>query len=279
MSTPSFLVPGSRPLVLGHRGDSACHPENTLLAFGQALRAGADGVELDVMRCASGEVVVVHDDDLARVANKASGSERWVRHSTLAELRRFDVGRGERVPTLAEVCEELGPHALINVELKSPESSNVRQYLQLLHDDGLAEAVAVVLRQAGRLPTARLGDRAETTLISSFDPLQLRRFFAHTDVLPLGYLFHHGQGALMRNLWQLPGLTVRAVHPQAALIDAVVLRRWRQAGLGVHTWTVDDPREVAALRTLGVDAIITNKPGAVRAQLDALGTAGATAPP
>src|SRR5512138_1115210 len=57
-----------RPLVLGHRGASADAPENTLAAFRLAMAQGADGVELDVWRCATGEVVVVHDEDLTRVA-------------------------------------------------------------------------------------------------------------------------------------------------------------------------------------------------------------------
>ena len=55
----AFLRRGAQPLVLGHRGASADYPENTVLAFREAMRAGADGVELDVMRCASGEVVVL----------------------------------------------------------------------------------------------------------------------------------------------------------------------------------------------------------------------------
>lgn len=271
MSSPGFLARGSRPLVLGHRGDSAHHPENTLLALQEALRAGADGVELDVMRCASGEVVVVHDDDLARVAHKAPGSEQLVRRSTLAELRRFDIGCGERVPTLDEVCEELGPYALINVELKSPEPRGRSEHLQLLRDDGLADAVVQVLRRAGRLAPGgrKTGDGPETTLISSFDPFQLQRFLRCTDALPVAFLFHHRQGVVMRNLWRVHAHRLRAVHPEAALIDAVALRAWRAAGLAVHTWTVDDPHEVAALVALGVDAIITNRPGAVAAQVAA----------
>jgi glycerophosphoryl diester phosphodiesterase len=190
-----------------------------------------------------------------------------VRHSTLSELRRFDIGRGERVPTLAEVCEELGPHALLNVELKSPEPKRKSEHLQLLRDDGLAGAVAEVLRRAGRLPGSGTG--RETTLISSFDPFQLRRFWAHTQALPLGYLFHREQSLVMRNLWRALAPSLRAVHPQASLVDAGALRTWRAAGLAVHTWTVDDPHEVAALYALGVDAIITNTPGAVQAQLTA----------
>jgi len=264
----AFLRRGAQPLVLGHRGASADYPENTVLAFREAMRAGADGVELDVMRCASGEVVVVHDDDLWRTAQHAPGSEQPVRRSTLAELRRFDVGRGEKVPTLAEVLEELGPHALLNVELKSPEIKAGRDYLKLVGDDGLAAAVAEVLARAGRLP--KFGGLAETTLISSFDPIQLVRFHRRAlGVVPLGFLFYREQSLAMQSLWRSSLLHLRAVHPEAALLDAVVMRRFRRAGLFVHTWTVDDPHEIAALLALGVDAIITNQPGAVRKQLGA----------
>src|SRR5512145_1466819 len=110
-----------RPIVFGHRGASAEAPENTLAAFRLAVERGADGVELDVWRCASGELVVAHDDDLRRVG----GSPLVVRKAPLAALRAVDVGswkgerfRGERVPLLDEVLEAV-PSGLVNVELKS----------------------------------------------------------------------------------------------------------------------------------------------------------------
>lgn len=251
--------PGARrPLVLGHRGASAEFPENTLLALRAALQQGADGVELDVMRCGSGEVVVVHDDDLRRVAGGAPGSERPVRQASLAELRRHDLGQGERVPTLLEVLEALGPAALVNLELKSPEVKG-REQLRLLRDDGLAEAAARVLERAGR--------PAGTTLVSSFDPFQLLRF-RRLSAVPIGYLFHSKLARPLRDAWPAPFLRPAALHPEAALVDAVAMRRWRRSGYFVHVWTVDDPREVAALCALEVDAIITNTPGAVRRLLD-----------
>src|SRR5512137_245776 len=93
-----------RPLVLGHRGASAEAPENTLASFRLAMERGADGIELDVWRCATGELVVAHDDDLRRVG----GSPLVVRNASFAALRAVDVGswkgegfRGERVPLLA----------------------------------------------------------------------------------------------------------------------------------------------------------------------------------
>lgn len=249
-----------RPLVLGHRGASADFPENTLAAFRAALEQGADGVELDVMRCASGEVVVVHDDDLARVTAHAPDSRRRIRASTLDELRRFDVGRGERVPTLDQVFEALGSAAFVNVELKSPEVQTAREHLELLRDDGLAAATVEVLRRHGRVADSR------RTLVSSFDPLQLLRFrSALGDAVPLGFLFHRDQYAAIHSLHRL--LPVSAVHPEAALIDAAAMAAWRRRGLMVNTWTVDDPREIAALVALGIDAIITNRPGPVHRQI------------
>jgi len=55
-------------LLLAHRGASADAPENTIAAFEEAVRQGADGVELDVQVCSTGEVVVCHDERLTRLA-------------------------------------------------------------------------------------------------------------------------------------------------------------------------------------------------------------------
>ncbi len=297
MVRPAFLLPRGRlgrPLILGHRGASAEYPENTILAFREAMRAGADGVELDVMRCGSGEVVVIHDDDMHRVASKAPGSERSpgpfalsetpprhfalrdlsVRETPLSVLRCIDLGQGQVLPTLEEVLEELGPAALVNVELKSPEVKG-REHIRLFRDDGLAEAVTEVLRRAGRLsgsgaakahgPEEGRGEATPgTTLVSSFDPMQLLRFRRHAAGVPMGYLFHSKLSRPLRDAWPAWVLRPAALHPEAALVDAVAMRRWRKAGYAVHVWTVDDLREVASLAALGVDGIITNTPGVLR---------------
>lgn len=265
MSSLRFLSRASRPLVIGHRGASANHPENTLLAFRRALIDGADGVEMDVMLCASGEPVVVHDDDLGRVTGGKEGTGLDVRSASLSEIQQHDVGRGERVPTLAQVLDALGDDALINIELKSRDVKTASDYAALVHDDGLAAAVAEILRRGRR--------SAGTLLVSSFDPFQLWRFSrAAADLLshvPLGYLFHRNQTRPLREAWLSSLLPLRALHPDAALIDAVSMRGWRKQGYFVHTWTVDETSEITTLAALGVDAIITNTPAEVRAWLDA----------
>jgi glycerophosphoryl diester phosphodiesterase len=98
------------PLLLGHRGYSAKHLENSMEAFQAALKAGMDGFELDVQPASDGVSHVLHDDDLERTA-QSGGILRKLPSSKLPLLKN-----GEPVPRLADVLEL--PCRLVNVELK-----------------------------------------------------------------------------------------------------------------------------------------------------------------
>jgi glycerophosphoryl diester phosphodiesterase len=236
-----------RPLVLGHRGASARAPENTLAAFRLALEEGADGVELDVRCCASGEPVVIHDGSAQRTA----GVPVQIARASLRELRGLDAGawrgpafRGERIPTLDTVLREL-PRAVVNVELKSGGA---------LTDTRLARAAAQVIRERGA---------ARRVVVSSFDPLLLAAFKVAAPEIPLGVLFD------AKGRWRLRELSARtlgpaAVHPEWILAAPAEVARWRAAGLAVNVWTVDLPDDVARACALGVTAIITNVPEETR---------------
>src|SRR3972149_2936611 len=128
------------PLVIAHRGASAAAPENTLLAFEQAVQLGAEAIELDAKRTRDGEVVCFHDRTLLRTTGVAGtpGSR------TLGELRTYDVGAwkgeafgGQRVPTLSEVLEAVGWRILVNIELTDYWADQPQ----------LAEAVVAILRR------------------------------------------------------------------------------------------------------------------------------------
>jgi glycerophosphoryl diester phosphodiesterase len=249
---PSLPNPSPGPLVLGHRGASADAPENTLAAFRLAMAQGADGIELDVWRCATGEVVVVHDEDGRRTA----GAPLRVPEAPLAALRSLDVGawkgaafRGERIPLLAEVLEAL-PAALVNVELKSRGG-----------DPRLGAAAAAVIRRAGA---------ARRVVVSSFDFRLLAAFRRAAPEVALGLLFEGGHLWRLRTALARGRLQPAALHPDRALVTAARVARWRAAGLAVAAWTVDAPDEVARLARAGVSAVITNAPGRTRAVLDGL---------
>ncbi len=254
-NVPRAPVAPDRPLVLGHRGASADAPENTLAAFRLALAQGADGVELDVWRCATGEVVVAHDERTGRVA----GADLSLPDAPLAALRALDVGawkgdrfRGEGIPLLAEVLEAL-PGAVVNVELKSRG-----------RDLRLAEAAARVIARAGA------GGRV---VVSSFDWRLVVAFRLAAPQVPVGLLFD-GEHRWRLRLWAgLRLLGPSAVHPDRRLVTEARARRWRARGLAMNVWTVDDPAEARALARLGAAALITNVPGRTREALRAAGEA------
>jgi glycerophosphoryl diester phosphodiesterase len=228
--------------VIAHRGASAAALENTLTAFRLAREQGADGVELDVLRCASGEVVVFHDDDLTRLAHRPGE----LRALDWDELQKVELDGGEHMPLLSQVLEELGPDLLVNVELKSPPTWRTR-----VRDDGLAASVAELLRRHA------IEERA---LVSSFDPLLLARFRARSPTVATGLLFASDQSRPLREAWVAPFIAPTALHPEAALVDAIAMRGWRARGYAIHVWTVDAPAELRCLGALGVDAVITNRP-------------------
>lgn len=215
-----------------------------MTAFRLARARGADGVELDAWRCRSGEVVVFHDDDLARLAGRP---ERIV-DLDFAGVRGVGLAGGERIPTLVEVLDEVAP-LLVNVELKTA---------RVLSGVGVARAVAGELRRAGATGRA---------LVSSFNPLALTAFRAACPEVPVGLLVHAKQGRPLREAWAARPLGCTAVHPEAVLVDAARMARWRRAGLAVNAWTVDDETELRRLAALGVDGVITNDPARARAAL------------
>ncbi len=237
-----------RPLVLGHRGASADAPENTLPAFRLALAQGADGVELDAWRCASGEVVVFHDQDARRLA----GSPLRVTRAGFAELRALDVGawkgerfRGQPIPRLEEALEALGP-AVVNVELKSERAPG---------DPRLALAVARILRGRGAV---------ERAVVSSFDWTLVAVFRLAAPEVATGLLVE------ARSPWRrLLGpaaalLRPQALHPELGLVTPERARRWAAAGWPLVVWTVDAPDDVERMCALGAAALVSNHPGRTR---------------
>ncbi|MBC1799534.1 glycerophosphodiester phosphodiesterase [Listeria booriae] len=113
--------------IFAHRGSKGTHPENTMPAFLEAVRVGADGIELDVQLSKDGVPVVIHDDKVNRTTN-GSG---LVCELTLKELKKLDAHQGYRkrfaalfkktkIPTLQEVLQTLNKYPLIlNIELKT----------------------------------------------------------------------------------------------------------------------------------------------------------------
>ena len=237
---------GQRPFVLGHRGARHAAPENTLAAFELARAEGADGIELDVRLDGDGRVIVLHDPKLTRVTG---GSEtRHAEDLSSTQLARLDIGKGERVPLLADVLRWAREREQrVNVELKS-DVRNKR----------------LLLRQVARVVDSVALPKL---LFSSFHPYFVWWLGRHLPSHPRAWLVHDKQ----RVLRYAPGLGLlgaNAVHPQHTLLSTERAARIKRAGYLLGTWTVNDPARAIELAALGVDTIISDVPGAI---LSALG--------
>ena len=247
MLPAAFSRPG-RPIIWGHRGASWDAPENTLAAFRLAQSQGADGVELDAQRCASGEVVVLHDESLGRT----TGFAGLITQTPWSTVRTLDAGSrkaaqfaGERVPLLAEVLESFP--LLVNIELKCDRAD----------DRGLTAEVVRIVRKA----------RAEErVLLSSFNPFCLMRARSAAPEMVRALLFEEDQEWPLRNAIAAPALGVKALHPEHVLASPANVARWRRRGYSIGCWTVDDADRADQLFKSGVSGIITNRPAVMRAR-------------
>jgi len=235
--------------IWGHRGTRSfgdradTPPENTLAAIRYALQAGAHGVEIDVRLCKSGEVVVLHDVDLMRVA----GAPLRAHDATLTELQAHDLGQGERVPTLEDAIDlVIGGGYHLNVEIKA----------DVPDEAALVDAV-------GKCVRARSSAEQTLFVISSFSPSICRASQRELPGVPIAFLYEHASDASKRPA----GMEV--VHPHHALLDAGVIAELHGRALTVNAWTVNDPVRAVELARAGVDGLITDHVTAIVAALSA----------
>ena len=237
--------------IWAHRGSSVAAPENTLEAFEQAMRDGADGIEFDVQLTADGEVVVCHDETIDRTSDGTGA----IVDMTLADLRQHRYNNGMpgfdcQIPTLGEVLDlAAGGDVLLNVELKN----SVEPY------PGLEAAVETVV---ARSPFA---DQAPDRLLySSFNHRSLHLLATSGTQVPLGVL--HVE--LLVKSWEYARVVgASALHPHWGALGDDEVDACHEAGLAVNAWTVDEPEVMRLMARLGVDAIITNVPAQARVEL------------
>ena len=234
---------GGPPLIFGHRGVRGPRPENTMAAFELAAASGADGIELDVRLCRSGEVVVIHDPTLARYTG--GKDTRAVAELDLRDLEGVDVGGGEAVPLLSDVLTwAAGRRLAVNVEIKRdvPDRSKL-------------------VRETARAMRPFLS-AAPGVMASSFDPWMLARFGWLIPEALRGSLFSADSRLerLQRSGWVARAIGARAVHPERTLVAADRCRKWKKHGSLINVWTVNDVAEARELAAMGVDAIISDVP-------------------
>lgn len=240
------------PKVISHRGGAARYPENTLAGFRRTVEIGADGVEFDVHRCASGELVVIHDDDLQRTTNGVG----LIKESSWSEIKRLSAGRwfgdkftDEKVPLLSEVLEVFqDSNLIINIEIKNTPMG----YPDI--EDDLLEALSGYSKR-------------DNILVSSFDHQFLKRLREKDDLLQIGVLC----AAMLLNPGEYAAQLGAKYYINAfdCLLPEAVSEA-QSLGLQVVAWTLNNPRDWAQAIQCEVDAIVTDDPEYLQGWLTAL---------
>jgi glycerophosphoryl diester phosphodiesterase len=255
------LLDRSRPLVIGHRGNRAHAPENTLEALQQAVGLGVDALEFDLRVSEDEALVVFHDATVDRTTN---GRGAVGRH-TLRELRALDAGhrftvdrgrtfpwrgRGIRVPTFDEVLEACPDLPLI-VELKTAEASEL--------------AIRTIARH-------RAADRVllGSFLDAALAPLRGRGVALSGSVADARRLL---PSALLRRRVARPGVDALCLPPSYHGVPVPVVG-FARLGIPTHVWTVNDPARAVRYWRRGVTGIISDDPGPMLAARRLVGPGG-----
>src|SRR5688572_30754162 len=236
--------------IIGHRGNAAHAPENTIESFRQAVAVGVDALEMDVHVTADGHVVVIHDPILDRTTNLSGRVDRL----TLSELRRADAGatfstdgrtwpyrdKGITIPTLDEVVTTFPAMPLL-IEIKTPAASR---------------ATREVIERRGAVDRCIVAAFREESM-AAFEGSGIAQGASRRDTAQLLWraLLRVPPARVDFNVMCMPRIYHGLPLPVGGYAKILATR-----GVPVHVWTVDDPDEARKLRRNGVRGIISNDP-------------------
>ncbi len=222
--------PTMKALRIGHRGAAGHAPENTLLSIETALSLGVDAVEIDVQRTADGYLVVIHDWNINQTTN-GTGRVCDLRLETIRSFRTLN--QGLVVPTLSEVLDCAKGRTSLMIELK----------VAGIVDDAIAQVTACAF--------------PGTVFYASFlhrELLRVRDRSANANTIALMDAVPVNATAFARDaLATHAGIAINCLSP-------TFVRALHDANIGVFTYTVNGPEEIAYARSCGVDGLISNYP-------------------
>ena len=239
--------------VYAHRGYSGRYPENTMLAFREAAKTGAYGIELDVQCTRDGEVVIIHDETIDRTTDGTG----WVKDYTLEELRKFNASKNwpeygfQPIPTLEEYCQwAAGEKLVTNIEIKT----GVYYY------DEIEEKTLAIIRKYG------LTDRI---IFSSFLHSSITILRKLAPEIKCGALVEYD--GLHNSGYYCKKMDFQCFHPGWKCLPKEDVDSCKANGIELNVWTVNDMDVLQRLVDWEVDGLITNYPPTCLAYLKSVG--------
>ncbi|GAI82385.1 unnamed protein product [marine sediment metagenome] len=220
-------------LVIGHRGASSEAPENTLRAFERAFELNADYIEFDLQKTLDNEIIISHEFNLLRTASVL----RNLRDMSIDEVKKIDIGEGERIPTLKEIIALTKGKIKLQPEIIAP--GIVNDLIKLFREENLIS----------------------TSIVSSFQIATLLKVKEIEPELKLGYLIPRALTKIRmvkKYLQRAIDNELYAIHPYYPTVDKEFVDLAHNNSLKVNVFTVNEEDMMKKLIKLGVDGIFTD---------------------
>ena len=223
-------------LRIGHRGSKGYVAENTLESINHAILLGVDGIEIDVFKCLSGELVLSHENNLKRLTGKSGQLEEL----TLGELKKFLVVGKYKIPTLKDVLKTIETPLFVNIELKGLNT---------------AQATSKIITNLSKSTSWRL----ENFIISSFNWNELEQFRSIDKNTPVGVLLSNSM-SINEAIEFGKKINAQAIHPNFKLLNEKTVKKIKNNGFKIYTWTVNSKDDINCMKKFKVDGIISDFP-------------------
>jgi glycerophosphoryl diester phosphodiesterase len=244
-----------KPMVVAHRGASGEAPENTIPAFNLAWKQGADAIEGDFHLTKDGQVVCIHDGNTKKVA----GENLVVKNTTLAELKKLDVGfkkgaafKGTSIPTIEEVFETIPAKKKIYIEIKC----------------GL-EIIPPLLREISKSQLKK-----EQVIFICFDAKVIQAVKMRAPHFKAYWLFNVKRNqdgtftpSLEEALTTLRKVKADGMSSSRAGINDDFIAKLQMAGFEHHVWTVNETEIAQWFMDRGTRSVTTDFPGKIKGAL------------
>ena len=223
-------------LSIGHRGAKGYVAENTYESISKAIQLGVDGIEIDVFKCASGELVLFHDKNLKEL----TGESGLIENLTIKELEQFLVQGKYKIPTLKDVLTRIERPLFVNIELKGLNT---------------AQATSKIIKDLSRSTSWSI----EHFIVSSFNWDELELFRSIDKNTSVGVLVSKSM-SINEAIEFGKKINAQAIHPNFKLLNDKAVKKIKNNGFKIYSWTVNNRDDINLMKKLKVDGIISDFP-------------------
>ena len=214
--------------------------ENTIESVKKAIELNVDGIEIDVFKSKTGELVVYHDPFLSRLSN----SNAFIEQISLDSIKKVELIGGFSIPTLEEIVDIIPEKIFLNIELKGKDTAN--------------ETNKIIINYLNKynLPSSKF-------IISSFIWDELKKIRSINKDVPIAIL--------VDSLYKIDDaiklakqINAVALNPNNKFITKGIVNKIQSNNIKVYPYTINTPKNIRRIRSMGVDAIITDYPERIK---------------